>query len=175
MSPYLLFISLAFPVVSAFVIRLLNLSKKQKEPLYLATVIINTIITLVLLFVVNDDKAHIISLNRNIEFYLSLDGIGKIFAGMVAILWPFAYLYVMGYMEHDHKTDNYSMFYVMTYAVVLGISFSGNLLTMYFFYELLTFITLPLIIYKMTREARRAGRNPVYGKNRRPTIIRKYI
>lgn len=162
MSQYLLFIPILFPVLTAFIIRLLNLSKKQKEPLYLTTVIINSIITILLLIFVKDGEAHIITLNSNIKFYLSLDGIGKIFAGMVSILWPFAYLYVMGYMEHDNRTDNYSMFYVMTFAVVLGISFSGNLLTMYFFYELLTFITLPLIIYKMTREARRAGRFYLY-------------
>ena len=48
MSQYLLFIPILFPVLTAFIIRLLNLSKKQKEPLYLTTVIINSIITILL-------------------------------------------------------------------------------------------------------------------------------
>ena len=63
MSQYLLFIPILFPVLTAFIIRLLNLSKKQKEPLYLTTVIINSIITILLLIFVKDGEAHIITLN----------------------------------------------------------------------------------------------------------------
>jgi multicomponent Na+:H+ antiporter subunit D len=41
----------------------------------------------------------------------------------------------------------------MTFGVTLGIAFSGNILTMYCFYEMLTFVTLPLIMHPLTKEA----------------------
>ena len=40
----------------------------------------------------------------------------------------------------------------------MGIAASGNILTIYFFYELLTLSTLPLVIQPMTTGSRRAGR-----------------
>ena len=91
-----------------------------------------------------------------------LDGIGRVFAGLVACLWPFAYLYVTGYMEGSDPKMNYSMFYVMTFGVVLGIGFASNILSLYFFYEMLTLVTIPLIIFPMTKEAKRATRLYLY-------------
>lgn len=54
------------------------------------------------------------------------------------------------------------MFYTITYGVTLGISFAANLLTMYFFYELLTLVTVPLVMHTLTREAILASRKYLY-------------
>ena len=40
----------------------------------------------------------------------------------------------------------------------LAIAWSGNLLVLFIFYEVLTFSTYPLVIHKQTAEAMRAGR-----------------
>ena len=50
----------------------------------------------------------------------------------------------------------------MTYGVTLGIAFAANLLTMYFFYELLTLVTVPLVMHTLTREAILASRKYLY-------------
>ncbi|GFI12339.1 NAD(P)H-quinone oxidoreductase chain 4 1 [Lachnospiraceae bacterium] len=50
----------------------------------------------------------------------------------------------------------------MTYGVTLGIALSANLLTMYFFYELLTLVTVPLVMHTLTREAILASRKYLY-------------
>ncbi len=50
----------------------------------------------------------------------------------------------------------------MTYGVTAGIAFSGNLVTMYLFYELLTLVTFPLVLHPMTKEAMRASRKYLY-------------
>lgn len=162
MSNYLLFLPILFPILIAFIIRVCKLNGKYKEILNLVSVIINSLLTLAFVIFPPSESLCLLNLTDKLSFTLSLDGIGRIFAGMVAILWPFAYLYVMGYMAHEDKKKNYAMFYVMTFGVVLGISFSANLVTMYFFYELLTFITLPLIMYPKTKEAKRAGRFYLY-------------
>ena len=42
-----------------------------------------------------------------------------------------------------------------TYKYCL-VAFSANLITMFFFYEMLTLVTLPLIIFDMSKEAKNA-------------------
>ena len=54
------------------------------------------------------------------------------------------------------------MFYTITYGITLGVAFSEDLLTMYFFYELLTLSTMPLVLHTMTREAVLAARKYLY-------------
>lgn len=50
----------------------------------------------------------------------------------------------------------------MTYGVTAGIAMAGNMITLYLFYELLTLVTFPLVLYPMTKEAMRASRKYLY-------------
>jgi multicomponent Na+:H+ antiporter subunit D len=45
----------------------------------------------------------------------------------------------------------------MTYGVTLGIAFASDMVTMYFFYELLTLSTIPLVMHAMHKKAVAAG------------------
>ena len=158
----LLIISAALPIVFSVLIRLLKIDGKRKEWLNLGLVILTSILALTAVILNPRESFYIFKFTEKLTIEFKLDGIGRIFAGMVAILWPFAYLYALGYMAHGDEKKNYSMFYVMTFGVVLGISYSANLLTLYFFYELLTLVTIPLIIHEMTKEAKRAARFYLY-------------
>lgn len=99
----------------------------------------------------------------NLRVILKLDGLGCIFAGLISILWPLANLYAFEYMSHDEKRRNtFFGFYTMTYGVTLGIAFAGNILSLYFFYELLTLVTVYLVMHPMTKKAIRASRVYLY-------------
>ena len=87
-----------------------------------------------------------------------LDAVGSVFTALVAFLWPLATLYSFEYMTHEKHERVFFMFYVMTYGVTLGISMAEDLVTLYFFYEMLTLVTVPLVMHTLTREAIRAGR-----------------
>ena len=102
-------------------------------------------------------------LTGNLRIILKLDGFGCIFAGLVSLLWPLANLYAFEYMSHDEKRrQTFFGFYTMTYGVTLGIAFAGNLLTMYFFYEMLTLVTVYLVMHPMHKKAIRASRLYLY-------------
>ena len=98
----------------------------------------------------------------NLSISFDVDGMGMVFGGLVSALWPLATLYAFEYMTKEEHEKVFFMFYTMTYSVTLGISFSANLLTMYFFYELLTLVTVPLVMHTLTREAILASRKYLY-------------
>lgn len=104
------------------------------------------------------DDFVLLHFTQNLNISFKLDGLGCLFAGMVSILWPLATLYAFEYMEHEHRKNTFFMFYIMTYGVTLGIALSANMLTMYIFYELLTLVTLPLVIHELGHDAMHAGR-----------------
>lgn len=45
----------------------------------------------------------------------------------------------------------------MTLGILMGLGLAGNLLTLYMFYEMMTLITVPLVIHNGSREAVAAG------------------
>lgn len=88
---------------------------------------------------------------------LDPDPLGIIFALIASSLWIFAIIYSFGYMEGKKKQPTYYSFLLLSSSVTLGVAFSGNLVALYLFYELLTFATYPLVIHQRTPEAMKAG------------------
>ncbi|MBR4026771.1 MAG: proton-conducting membrane transporter, partial [Lachnospiraceae bacterium] len=48
------------------------------------------------------------------------------------------------------------------YGVTLGLAFASDMLSMYFFYELLTLVTVPLVMHSLKRDAVHASRKYLY-------------
>ncbi len=92
----------------------------------------------------------------NLTVRFKLDLMGGTFAGLIAFLWPLAVLYSFEYMKHESRKRMFFAYYVMTYGVTAGIALAGNLVTMYLCYEMLTLVTFPLVLFPMTKEAKRA-------------------
>ena len=85
---------------------------------------------------------------------------GTLFALLTCLLWPLTIMYSYGYLKatkSKHRGRFHACFALAIFAV-LGIAFSGNLITLFIFYELLTLATYPLVTHDQTKEAIRAGR-----------------
>ena len=125
--------------------------------------VMTSVLVGLLIFYRPQEGLRLFELVGNLKIMLRLDGLGSIFAGLVALLWPLANVYAFGYMKHDKgRKHTFFGFYMMTYGVTLGIAFAGNILTLYFFYEMLTLVTFYLVMHPMTKKAIRASRMYLY-------------
>ena len=89
-----------------------------------------------------------------------VDALGLLFALVSSSLWIVTSLYSMGYMRglKEHSQTRYYSFFALSLAAAAGVAFSANLLTLYLFYEMLSFATYPLVTHHQDREARASGR-----------------
>jgi multicomponent Na+:H+ antiporter subunit D len=145
-----------FPILSGIYIRFSD-EKKTNRTLILSA-FINLFLTLICVFLIQDEKLTILKFNDIINLYFMPDVLGKIFAVLVSTLWIFTTFYSIDYMGHEKKLKSYSMFFMMTQGITISIAFSGNLITLYLFYELLTLVTFPLVIQTGTDEALKIGK-----------------
>ncbi len=93
-----------------------------------------------------------------LKITFGLDGMSRFFSLIVSVLWPFSLLYAYEYMEGEENKNSFFAFFMMTLGSVIGVSFAGDLFTMYIFYELITLFTFPLVMHERTKEAVSAGR-----------------
>ena len=101
---------------------------------------------------------QIIRLDSDLNLCFRMDGLSRVFALIVSILWPIAVLYSFEYMSLEKDENRFFAFYTITYGVVMGIAEAENYFTLYLFYELLTLATLPLVMHEMDAQARFAGK-----------------
>ncbi len=89
-----------------------------------------------------------------------VDALGVLLALTASFLWILAVLYSIGYMRSlgEHSQTRFYACFAVTLAATMGIAFSENLITLYIFYELLTFVTYPLVTHEGTEEAKAAGK-----------------
>lgn len=113
------------------------------------------------LFMADSAKpAEISEIFPHLSLAFEVTGFGLVFALLASILWLVTLIYAHGYMhvnKYSHKTGFYA-FFAITIACALGIAFSANLLTMFIFYEIMTFSTYPLVIHSGNEQAKKAAR-----------------
>lgn len=160
-SVYLIF-PVLLPILGGAFMPLLHLKEKSRNLFLEVLVLLTSALALLCVFKRPVDGFTLFHLTGNLDFALRLDGLGSVFTCLVAVLWPLATLYAFEYMRHEERTTSFFAFYTMTYGVTLGIAMAKNLVTMYLFYELLTLVSVYLVMHPMTTKAIRASRTYLY-------------
>lgn len=142
----ILLLAVALPIVTGSLLPIFRL-KDSSRTLYL---MISAMLTTALVGVAvcaPETSMTLFSLNKFLELSLKLDNLGKIFATIIALLWPVSLYYATDYMKGHEKQTSFFAFFLMSYGVTLGIAMSANLLTLYVFYEIMSLSTLPLVMH----------------------------
>lgn len=163
MTENFLVLPILLPIVGGMVLFGLKKAEQRFCEIFLELLLcINLVLVLFLVLNRPENGFAIFQLTGNLEFALRLDGLGSVFAVLVAALWPLATLYAFEYMKKEERKAGFFAFYTMTYGVTLGIAFAGNLVTLYLFYEMLTLVTVPLVMFGLSEESRHASRKYLY-------------
>ncbi len=159
----MIILTILIPFIAGGLVPLLPFRKRWQMEVFLETAVVaNSILVWYLLFHHSDSTFLLAHFTGDLNISFRVDGMSMVFAGLVSALWPFATLYAFEYMTKEKNENVFFLFYTLTYGVTLGIAFAANLLTMYFFYELLTLVTVPLVMHTLTREAVLASRKYLY-------------
>ena len=163
MSQYWILAAIALPVLGGIGVPLLPFGKRKWMLTYIeAVVLLTSGIVGLLLLGGTTETFHVVHFVNDLSISFKIDGLSMVFAGLIALLWPLATLYAFEYMTHENHEKTFFMFYTMTYGVTLGIAFASDIMSMYLFYELLTLVTVPLVMHTLTREAILAVRKYPY-------------
>lgn len=163
MKESIMLLVILIPIVSGVLVPLLPFKKRVHMEVFLEFfVVLNSVLVWYLLSHYAEEMFTLAKFTGDLSITFRVDGMSMVFGGLVSALWPFATLYAFEYMTKEEHEKIFFAFYTMTYGVTLGISLAGNLLTMYFFYELLTLVTVPLVMHTLTREAILASRKYLY-------------
>lgn len=163
MNAYMMVVAVLLPMFGGILIPLLPFRKRNVMAFYIEIIVLITSALTFLLMLHPAKEAFVLfRFTGQLSISLKLDAAGSVFAAILAFLWPFATLYSFEYMKHEEHEKVFFMFYTITYGVTLGIAMAEDIVTMYFFYEMLTMVTLPLVLHTLSREAVLASRTYLY-------------
>lgn len=158
---FLILLPIVLPILAGIVLLLMpeRLFANRNKLLIFAGIFLVTgaVSTLLVSSGIFGDTLVLFKLVDDIPVYFAIDDVGRMFSIMVMIVFTMAGIFSFGYMEHEKNEKRYYGFFLIVYGVLMGLDYSGNLVTMYMFYELMTLMSMPLVLHEGTREAVIAG------------------
>lgn len=136
----------------------IKFNEKQRNIFVSIGVTLNFVFLVTIFYLFGESRVQLLKLNEFLNIYFRIDKLSILFSLLVAILWIFTTFYAMEYMKHEGKERRFFTFFLATLGVTMGIAFSGNLITLYTFYEVLTLSTFPLVIHTDSKEALKSGK-----------------
>ena len=97
------------------------------------------------------------SMTQSLTIALRLDGISKLFMAIGAFGFLLTGIYAFRYLEGEERSDRFFVFFLLSLAALMGMDFSRNLITMYLFFEMITLLSMPLVLYDRTEQAVRGA------------------
>lgn len=157
-------ISVLVPVVGGVLLPVLAPVNKRSlsRNIYVLAVTVMTFMSVLMCSMQNTRSLHLWDMTEGLSICLNADLLGKMFALLTAFVWVVNGIYSFAYMkEEEHLTCYYTNF-LLALGSMIGISFAGNLITMYLFYEMMTLTTLCLVLHERTKEAVDAGKKYLF-------------
>lgn len=169
MNPITILIAILTPLVGGVLVMFLPFKKRKYFEIFTESVVVLTSVLVFSMIIEKPSEPFVfVRFVNSLSISFHLDGMSMVFGGLIAGLWPLATLYALEYMKHEpnmlgerHERTFFG-FYTMTFGITLGVAMAEDMMTMYCFYEMLTLITVPLIMYTMKKEAILASRKYLY-------------
>ena len=96
----------------------------------------------------------------NLSITFTVEPLGMLFGLVASGLWIINSIYSIGYMRGNNEKNQtrFYFFFAIALAGAIGVAFSGNMLTLFFSYEVLTLSTFPLVTHSGKPDAIKSGR-----------------
>lgn len=165
MQSYLPLVIVLLPIVGALLIGLTGSLKILYSRVMAMAIAALTLLCTIELFTVSL-QGFIVQYQlpalAGISMSFKVDLTGAVFALFTAIIWFIAVLASLPYMAGDHRQVRYFVFLVLSLGGCIGVFLCGDLLSLFLFFELMTFAAYALVVHTQTKDALSAGANYLY-------------
>ena len=158
MSEYFLLLPILIPIAGGAILWFFRTGDLARNIITELFVLANAACTWTLAFFRPQNELHMFAFSERLVLKLRLDGLGTFFLVMASTLWIFVAVYAFSYMKTEEHRHMFFTFFTLSLAAVDGVALAGNIITLYFFYEMLTLTTLPLVMHGCKKVDMHAGR-----------------
>lgn len=131
-------------------------SKQNKHLVTTITLALEAMLAFIVLFS-PERESVLLSMTDSLTVTLGVDKVSKLFVAIAAFGFLLVGIYAYQYLNHEENDDKFFSFFLLSLAALVGMDFSRNLITMYLFFEMITLLSMPLVLHDRTQEAVRGA------------------
>lgn len=146
------------PIIAALIVFFAKPMKNAKVRNWFvgSIVIINGLLTLYLVMGPRI-QFQLFQLTKTIPVLFRVDEVAKISSSVIAIMWIASAFFAFEYMNHEESKERYFGFFLLSLGMLNGVSYAANLVTFYMLFEMMTLVSMPLVLHSLKKDAIQAG------------------
>ena len=95
----------------------------------------------------------LLNMTPTLRIEMNVDMVGCIFAVLMSAMWLLSSVFAREYMGHDDNERLYQVFFMCVLSALIGQCYAGSMVTLYVFYELMTLLSVPMVVHERTPQA----------------------
>lgn len=115
------------------------------------------LVLVIVLCMAQGTQAQLLNMTPTLSLTLRVDTLGSIFAVLMTAMWLIGSVFALEYMNHDRNERSYQLFYMTVLSALIGQCYAASMVTLYVFYELMTLLSVPMVVHERTPQAVAAG------------------
>lgn len=152
-----LLLAIFLPLAAGALLPLLRRLPRRAQLAYVTAVLAAEAVLTVALACMDEVSVTLLRITPELVVAFRTDGVARVFSLIGALLWLPVGVYSFKYLTHEANENRFLSFYLLVLGALLGMDYASNLVSMYFFYELVTLTALPLVLHSGTKESIRAA------------------
>ncbi len=159
MEEFLLILAILLPAAAALLSLWIPWVNKTRwnRCIYVGAVLVLECIVVALVALNGERTAVLFYMTEQMPIALRSDGTSMVFSLVMALMWMISGFFSFRYMEHEKNEKSYYAFYLLVLGTLMALTLSGTMVTMYLFFEAMTFLSVPMVLHSRSKEAIAAG------------------
>ena len=149
---WLYWIPILLPAVVGAVLGICRVGRRSAAALSVAAVAVSLAASIAIA-AVHPGSCVILRMTRALTLSFSADALSALFSVLTGASWLLVLIYAFAYMHEDPNESSFYGWLLLTYATMSGLFYSENPVTMYMFFELVTLMSMPLVLQDRTQES----------------------
>lgn len=148
------FISILIPIIAGFITLKIK-NTKTRNYFFMGALLLNLLS--VFAFAKSGSQLLVWQIREGLTIFYCIDNLGIFFSYLISIIWLLVGIYSVEYLKHEERPAQFMMFYLLTLAALISLCFAGNMMTLYFSFEMMTLLSFPMVIHTREMMAVRGG------------------
>ena len=158
----LILLPIILPIVAAFIVfAFKDEQRKQKNIVVISLLALTFLITVLNCFVKNE-VLLLFKLTPQICIELYVSKLSKLFSVLFSFVFSLVTIYTFEYIKHEGNENRFYVFFFTTLSMLIALAYSNNIITMYLFFEMVSLLSMPLVLHSRSKESIKAAKKYLF-------------
>ena len=151
-----------FALIAAFIVYAFNYKQVKYKNITLAILSVLVFASCLINCFIDGLHLEMFKMAEILNVSFKVDGLSKFFSVAISFVWIIVTIYTFEYIKHEKHENRFYTFFFTTLAMLIALCYSANLVTMYLSFEMITLLSMPLVLHSLTKQSINAAKKYLF-------------